>query len=115
MYKHIDLNYLIENSFNDANFIKDILETTSVEFKKLILELEKIDEIGNFSPGELFHLFHKYKPTVAMFGLKCYVQFRKYGNGDYRLSLEEFRAVKDGIVCNLKNALEEIEIELQKY
>ncbi len=111
----IDLSYLIENSFNDALFIKDILQTTKEEFLGVLDALSEVQNETNYSSHQMYSMLHKYKPTAAMYALDSYPIFEEYGSGKNMMSYETFIKIKEPLFQNISAAIGDIEEELKKY
>ncbi len=112
---YIDLSYLIENSCNDALFIKEILQTTQLEFHKLLKMLKEINSSDQFSSEEMYAVLHKYKPTAAMYAIETYPIFELYGSGNNKIEFHDFISIKKSLINNLEEVLQAIELELLKY
>ncbi len=115
MYKYIDLNYIEENSFNDQEFKKSLLETSYSEFLKLKEEFKNLNDIEQFCSEKAFNLFHKFKPTAAIFKMHTYPSFKKYGSGDYRMEYFEYQSVINEIMEDLQHAAQDIQTELENF
>ncbi len=111
----IDLTYLIENSYNDALFIKEILQTTQEEFRKLIQYLASVKDSNQFSSDDMYAILHKYKPTASMYAIDTYPIFEKYGSGNNLITYDEFMTLKNTLIENLEEVVDAIDLELSKY
>ncbi len=115
MNPKIDLSYLKENSFGDVEFIIEILSTTYQEFVGLLEDLDRLKDPDQYTRDEIYHLLHKYKPTVSMYNMSSYPIFKEYGSGSNFMEYEKYIELYPLISKNIFEASQEIREEWFRY